>query len=139
MPLPLLACLDAAGETAALREAVAKAQSDHAEAVFCDGFTLRAIMLARRLTGRISKEERLYWRNWLKRHAGHKVDFVADPKDPMPSFIHRLSEVHLGLKAFPRFLSSMPRLSSRAADVPPESAAAGSVEGSAEISAKVQS
>ena len=47
MPLPLLACLDAAGETALLREAVAKAQEeDDEQTVFCDRFTLRAILLA---------------------------------------------------------------------------------------------
>ena len=47
MPLPLLACLDAAGETTSLREAVAKAQTeDDEQTVFCDRFTLRAILFA---------------------------------------------------------------------------------------------
>jgi predicted ATP-grasp superfamily ATP-dependent carboligase len=113
MPLPLLACLDAAGETAALREAVAKAQAEdtNSPAVFSDGFTLRAILLARTLTGRISRKELAYWRSWIKKHADHSVDFAADSKDPRPAFIHVLSEIQLGLKAFPRFLRSMPRLS----------------------------
>jgi predicted ATP-grasp superfamily ATP-dependent carboligase len=111
MPLPLFACLDAAGETQALQEAVEQAQAaSYVPTVFCDGFTLRAILTARTLTGRISREERDHWRNWLKLHAEHAVDFAADPHDPMPGLIHVLSEIYLGLRAFPRFLRSMPRL-----------------------------
>ena len=109
MSLPLLACLDAAGETAALREAVARAEDADAEAVFCDTFTLHSILIAKTITGRISSEERAYWRSWKKRHAEHAVDYAVDRSDPMPGFIHALSEVYLGLKAFPRFLRSTPR------------------------------
>jgi D-aspartate ligase len=112
MPLPLFACLEAAGEIATLREAVAKAQADHDDqAVFCDRFTLRAILLAQTMTARISPEYRSYWRNWLKRHSGHAVDFAADESDPVPEIIHVLSEIYLGIKSFPRFLRSTPRAS----------------------------
>jgi predicted ATP-grasp superfamily ATP-dependent carboligase len=114
MPLPLLACLDAIGETVALRDAVEKAQ-EHAEdlpAAFNDAFTLRAILLAQTMTGRISRKDRSYWRTWMKGSADHMVDFAADARDPMPGVIHALSEIRLGLKAFPRFLHSMPRASS---------------------------
>jgi predicted ATP-grasp superfamily ATP-dependent carboligase len=112
MPLPLLACLDAAGETASLRDAVAKAQEeDDEEAVFCDRFTLRAILLAQTLTSRISPEDFAYWRGWAKQHAAHAVDFAADNNDFLPGVIHALSEVYLGLKSFPRFLRSTARTS----------------------------
>ena len=118
MPLPLLACLDAAGETASLRDAVAKAQAeDDAKAVFCDLFTLRAILLARTMTGRISHEDRAYWRAWIKRHAADTVDYAADDSDPIPMVIHALSDIYLGLKSFSRFLRSMPRVSSKAPHV----------------------
>jgi D-aspartate ligase len=108
MPLPLLACLDASGRTAALRDAVAKAQEEDGVAgtVFCDRFTMRAILLARVLTGRISLEDRAHWRAWLKKNATRAVDVAADSGDPMPGFVHALSEIYLGLKALPRFLRS---------------------------------
>jgi PAS domain S-box-containing protein len=117
MPLPLFACLDAAGEREALREAVIEAQQNETEAVFCDTFTLRAILTARTITGRISRKELGYWREWLKRHAAHTVDSVKDPQDRLPEIVHRLSEIYLGLRAFPRFLNSMPRVS--AVTLPP--------------------
>jgi D-aspartate ligase len=107
MPLPLLACLDAAGETASLRHAVAMAQAeDNEEAVFFDRFTLRSILFAQTITARISREDRAYWRTWIKKHAAHAVDFVADDSDPVPGVIHALSEIYLGLKALPRFMRS---------------------------------
>ena len=75
MPLPLLACLDAAGETSALQDAVAKAQDDeNAKTVFLDGFTLHAMLLAQTLTARISRQDRLYWHSWVRRNAVHAVD-----------------------------------------------------------------
>jgi predicted ATP-grasp superfamily ATP-dependent carboligase len=113
MPVPLFACLDAAGETAALREAVAKAQAvdESKKAVFYDRFTLRAILMARTLTRRISSQEKEHWRNWTRRNEANCIDFAIDPKDPAPGIVHALSEIYLGLKAFPRFLRSMPRTS----------------------------
>jgi hypothetical protein len=63
MPLPLLACLDVLGKTTSLREEAAKAQVENNEqAVFCDGFTLRAILLAQTMTARISRKDRAHWR-----------------------------------------------------------------------------
>lgn len=115
MPLPLFACLESAGDTAALREAVSRAQADSdKQAAFRDRFTLRAILLARALAGRISPEERAYWASWIKRHDPHSVDFVADEIDRVPEFIHVLSEIYLGLRSLPRFLRSTPRISTRA-------------------------
>jgi D-aspartate ligase len=112
MPLPLFACLEVAGETASLRDAVAKAQAqDDEQAVFCDRFTLRAILLAQTMTSRISHEDRAYWRAWMKQHAAHAVDFAADDSDPVPGVMHVLSEIYLGLRSFPRFLRSNPRAS----------------------------
>jgi D-aspartate ligase len=111
MPLPLLAYLDASGERAELRKAVNKARAEdiNIPAVFCDGFTMRAILSAKTLTGRISLKERSYWRSWTKQHAQHAVDFAEDKYDRKPGIIHALSEIYLGVKAFPRFLESTPR------------------------------
>jgi len=112
MPLPLLACLDAAGERAALRVAVSKAQAEDEsiKTVFCDRFTLRAILFVQTLTARISRQDHSSWLFWIKRNAAHAVDAAVDDTDPVPGVIHALSEVYLGLKALPRFLRSTPRL-----------------------------
>jgi len=122
MPLPLFACFEATGEIAALRAAVAKAQqTGDEEAVFCDRFTLRAILLAQIMTGRISAENRAYWRNWIRKHAAHSADFVADENDQLPELIHIASEIYLGLKSIPRFLRSTPRASAPSSHLPKES------------------
>jgi D-aspartate ligase len=112
MPLPLFACLEAAGETKSLREAVAKAQTEKDEhTILFDRFTLRAILFAQKMTARISTVDHAYWRSWMKQHAAHDVDFVADKRDPIPELIHAVSEIYLGLKSLPRFLRSIPRAS----------------------------
>jgi D-aspartate ligase len=113
MPLPLLACLDAAGDTTSLRSAVAAAQSE-AEGtftVFYDAFILRAILMSRILTGRMSRKEFAYWRAWTKQNGPHAVDAAKDDSDSMPAAIHALSEMYIGLKAIPRFLFKTPRAS----------------------------
>jgi D-aspartate ligase len=111
MSLPLLACLDAAGHTRELRAEIAKAQEESAgQAVFCDRFTLRAILLAQTITARISRKDRDYWRGWMKQHAADAVDFAADARDPIPGAIHSLSEICLGIRSFPRFMRSTPRV-----------------------------
>lgn len=111
MPLPLFAYLDAVGEAAALREAVAKSQEVEQDTpyIFYDRFTLGAICAAKMLTGRISLRERGRWRSWTREHANHAVDFAADNEDPMPGIIHAFSEIYLGIRAIPRFLRSTPR------------------------------
>jgi D-aspartate ligase len=114
MPLPFLACLEAAGETASLRDAVVQAQVDEdTETIFCDRFTLHAILLAQTMTGRISGKDRAYWRGWLRRHETSVVDYAADESDPLPLFIHALSDTYLGLKSLPRFFRSTPHISSK--------------------------
>jgi D-aspartate ligase len=114
MPLPLLACLDAAGETVALKAAVARAQTeskDTSATVFCDRFTLRAILLARMLTRRISRGEFAFWRSWMKGNTANCVDVAAGVGDPLPRVVHVASEIFLGLRAFRRFLRITPRVS----------------------------
>jgi D-aspartate ligase len=107
MPLPLLAYLDATGQTAQLRIAVARAQQDEvADVVFQDRFTLALKLFADSITARISGPDRAYWRAWIKKNAARAVDVAADPSDPAPGIVHVLSEMQLGLRAVPRFLRS---------------------------------
>jgi len=118
MPLPLLACLDAVGDSASLRKEVAKAQAaDDEQAVFRDRFTLRAILLAQLLTGRMSNSELSKWRGWMKQHADHAVDFAADPDDRVPGVVHMFSEIYLGLRSLPRFMRARARTASPAQHV----------------------
>lgn len=111
MPLPLLAYLDAVGDTRALREEVTKAQieGEDSRAVFCDQFTLSAIVAARSVMGRMSRGERTYWQGWLQSNANCLVDAARSDSDPMPARVHALSELYLGLKAIPKFLHASPR------------------------------
>ena len=57
-------------------------RSSDEQAVFCDRFTLRAILLAQTMTSRISPEDRAYWRAWIKQNAAHTVDVAADEQRP---------------------------------------------------------
>ena len=106
MPLPLFAYLHAAGKLSELREAVLKSQKENQDrsAVFYDRFTLRAILAAKTLTGRTSTQERRSWHSWMKRNAGHAVDFAADKTDRIPGYIHICSETILGVKALGKFI-----------------------------------
>ena len=110
-PLPLLACLDAAGDRETLRQAAAEAQvsDEAANVVFFDRFTLRALLIAQILTLQISREERAFWQAWARKNASCAVDFAADATDPRPGIVHALSEIYLGIRAFPRFLRSSSR------------------------------
>lgn len=109
MPLPLLAFLDATGQKEALREAVAKAQVEiETPMVFCDRFTLNSILLAQALLSPASLADLRQWRKWISLHAAHCVDVAIDNFDPVPAFVHALSEIYLGLKALPRFVLAAP-------------------------------
>jgi predicted ATP-grasp superfamily ATP-dependent carboligase len=106
MPLPLLACLDAVGDRRGLREAVdrARAYDQSQAATIHDRFTLRATLLAKAIRGANGRAERDKWKRWIRMHASHMVDFVADRRDRFPGAVHVLSESYLGLRALPRFL-----------------------------------
>lgn len=106
MPLPVLACLDALDEEAALTLAISKVQEhdDRTKIVCYDRFTLRAILLAFALTGGMSRTERLRWRSWMNQNI--RSDLAADRGDPLPGIVHAISELSLGLQSIPRFLRS---------------------------------
>ena len=112
-PLPLLACLDAAGESVALRNAVEKANAEDEDrkVVFVDRFLFRMFVLAQTIRSRMSPNDRAYWRAWKRKNASWTVDVVADGSDLFPGFIHVLSEIYFGLKGIPRFWRSRPSVS----------------------------
>ena len=109
LPLPMLAYLDALGETGAMRTLAAEAlREDPAEkVVFCDNFTLNAILLAQTLCLRAGPRDIAYWRGWVKQNRAHMVHLASNRSDPMPGVIHILSEIYLGFRAAPRFVRTM--------------------------------
>jgi len=106
MPIPLFACLDALGDHAALSKAVTAAcdYSDEPNTVFCDRFTFRAILMAGKVTRRLSKQDVIRWHAWLRDHAHRMVDVASDSEDRIPYFVHAMSELKLGLRSLPKFL-----------------------------------
>ena len=102
MPLPLLAYLDAAGEVEPLQATTTKAQNsdENQNVTFCDSFLLAALLVKWRLTGQMCHKDSAYWHSWKKRHAAHMVDAAIDPTDPIPGYIHALSEIKAALQNF---------------------------------------
>ncbi len=109
LPLPMLAYLDALGEAEAVRTLAAEAQhEDPAEkVVFCDTFTLHAILLAQTLCLRARPRHLAHWLAWAAQNRARMVHLASDPDDPMPGVIHILSELYLGFRAAPRFVRTM--------------------------------
>jgi len=112
MPLPLLATLDAAGQAESLKAEIKKASVDDIDckAVFQDRFTLLSILTALAVTGRMTLGEGKYWWQWLRQNAPQSTDAAIARTDPIPGFVHALSEMYLGLKASPRFLQAFPKI-----------------------------
>ncbi|MBN9081977.1 MAG: ATP-grasp domain-containing protein [Rhizobiales bacterium 62-17] len=109
LPLPMLAYLDALGETDAVRALAAEAQHEDPteKTAFCDNFTLHAILLAQTLCMRIRLEDLAHWRRWARQNRAHMVHFASNRQDPMPGIVHILSELYLGFRAAPRFVRTM--------------------------------
>ena len=91
---------------------MAKAQVENeSPLVFCDQFTLEAILLAQGIVSRAPRADRQRWRAWSRQHAAHCVDLVIDKSDPMPAIVHVLSEIYLGVRALPQFIRTTRRKS----------------------------
>jgi D-aspartate ligase len=116
MPLPMWAYLGACGEESVLRVEVQRAAhaSDGPASIFCDRFTFRALLTAMTITGRLRSQEAAQWKRWYEDHRAGAVDVAIDVSDPLPGFVHALSELKLGLQALPRFLR-IPTTESRTA------------------------
>jgi D-aspartate ligase len=116
LPLPMWAYLGACGQESVLRGEVQRVghASDGPAVVFCDRFTFRALLTAMTITRRLSGLEATRWKRWYEDHRAGAVDVAIDVRDPLPGFVHALSEVVLGLQAVPRFLRT-PSTASRTA------------------------
>lgn len=88
-PLPLLAYLDATGDTDALKAAIGAIPPDEStlNMALCFGRELSIMLRAQRLTGGLTGAEARAWRRWRQDHAGRLVDAVRDPGDPWPACV----------------------------------------------------
>jgi predicted ATP-grasp superfamily ATP-dependent carboligase len=86
LPLPLLVYYAAIGDDAEVARLAAAIPADGGDGprAFCNSFGLAVLVRARRLSGRMSREESDRWRAWLDDKQGTVVDAVADPDDPRP-------------------------------------------------------
>jgi D-aspartate ligase len=114
LPLPMWTYLGACGEESFLQLEMQRPliRRDGRASAFCDQFTFRTLLTAMRITGRLSGVEVAAWKRWFEEHRADAVDIAIDMHDPIPGFVHVLSELKLGLQAVPRFLSA-PRAASR--------------------------
>jgi predicted ATP-grasp superfamily ATP-dependent carboligase len=110
MPLPLFACLEAAGMHSELRSEIDRAQRCDFHGVLLDSFTFHTLMAAQRLTGRTTVTEQRLWKQWIEENAAHTIDLVESDGDRLPAWFHMIAQVYRGLRAWPRFLRSIPRV-----------------------------
>jgi D-aspartate ligase len=108
LPLPLLAYLDACDERQALADAVASAHGREtlSQTALFDHFTMKAILFVNRFVSLSTSKNDAYWRAWVKKNGRYSIDIASSDGDPLPRVIHALSEVHRGIKAFPRLFKS---------------------------------
>ena len=109
-PLPLLAYFDACGDEAALDKAIAASSTDegpHLRRGFTDMFTTSLMLVLRFLRNPLAERKALHW-HWSMR--GRLIDATFDRRDPLPSIIHALSELRLGVRAVPRFAGETKRM-----------------------------
>lgn len=86
MPLPLFVYEAASGDEASLASVVREALewSASGQHVYCHRGILELLLRAQGLSGRLSKSEVRYWREWYASHRERAVDAVMDRRDWLP-------------------------------------------------------
>lgn len=101
MPLARLCYFDAIRDRsrlAALAEAARRAPAFTSPLCLRDGFTMMLILAARRLSGRLSGQDRLFWRDWNRENGHRMMDLIRSDSDPWVWRVHVVSELRLGLR-----------------------------------------
>ena len=100
LPLARLCYYDAIGDVRRLAALVEQAHASPLEYKFCvrDGFTMHLILMFRSLTGRMSRRDRLGWRQWSKSNRPGMKDLIRAWDDPWVWPVHMMSEVKFGLR-----------------------------------------
>jgi len=88
--LPAMAYHAAAGNQAALEREVAQAAAWRPEGrryAYCNTFDFALLLLAQRLSARLTKEEFRTWRAWYLENRAHLVDSTWAADDPLPGVV----------------------------------------------------
>jgi D-aspartate ligase len=96
LPLPQLAYASALGRHDEVAELLSKVPHARPEGMrgFCNRFGLDVMVGAKRLTGRMSRDEAARWHTWCDERRGGMVDAVADPDDPRPYAFEVAAQVY---------------------------------------------
>ena len=89
LSLPTLAYLDALGELAAVEQDCQSlgSRDDQTGRVFIDLLSLRTLLVAQRLSGALSADDRRHWKDWYERHRGNATFAVLDKADRLPAWL----------------------------------------------------
>jgi hypothetical protein len=100
LPLARLCYYDAIGDARRLEHLVEQAEAASLGDRFCvrDGFTMALILAFRSITGRMSRRDRLRWRQWNRNNRADMKDLIRASDDPWVWPVHIVSEVKLGLR-----------------------------------------
>jgi predicted ATP-grasp superfamily ATP-dependent carboligase len=100
LPLARLCYYDAIGDSQRLSALLEQALAAAPEDKLCmrDGFTMALVLTFRRLTGRMSRSDRLGWHKWSRSNRGGMKDLIRAGDDPWVWPVHMMSEVMFGLR-----------------------------------------
>jgi predicted ATP-grasp superfamily ATP-dependent carboligase len=135
IPLAYLTWLGATGNERALQGELARAaRAGSADAtIYTHRFIFELLLLAQRLGGSLSSDERDRWKRWYADHRGTSVDASADRRDPLPGLVHAASELWPGVRALRRVLRERTpsEIASAADNVPPAARSEGEEDAAA--------
>ncbi len=101
--LARLSYYDAIGDVAALSGLLQVATKARPQSVTArDGFTMRMVLISRRVAGRLSRADLDRWGEWIRQQNGSLIDLVHASGDRFVWPIHVLSEVRLALRKLTR-------------------------------------
>jgi hypothetical protein len=89
LPLPWLAYLAATGQSGAVRTAAQAAQLQPAatSGIYVHRLPMRLMLLAQRVSGGMTKQERRQWRQWMRQHGNGLTDPAYGRRDILPALM----------------------------------------------------
>jgi predicted ATP-grasp superfamily ATP-dependent carboligase len=107
LDLPKIAYEAALGDGAAVARLVAAHHGGDGPMVFCNRIGLHMLLGAKRLFGRISREDATRWRRWARDPAKTVIDSVDAAGDPVPTLAEAASQVYECLRHPRGFLKNV--------------------------------
>ncbi len=90
LPLPLIAYHAALGDRAEVERLLASVPPGDDKRVFCSRFGLEVLLVAQRVSGRMSSVEVERWRAWYRDNESEVVDATASKGDMLPAVVDAL-------------------------------------------------